>query len=152
MNRLANDASSCLTFNKAHCESNQKLHGTWSSVEVSDYARNTKDTPAFPTPASFACTQPLLSSVHLRHISLRYLCERVKILPNFSRLSCHLQKKKIIAKNNRNDLKENTSDYDFLRAEGRIYNSTIRKPWKDASITCSFPMRRRMQPDISANV
>lgn len=66
LNRLANDASSCLTFNKAHCESNQKLHGTWSSVEVSDYARNTKDTPVFPTPL-FACTQPLLSSVHLRH-------------------------------------------------------------------------------------
>ena len=64
----------------------------------------------------------------------RYLCERVKIFPNFSRPSCHLQKKKIIAKNNRNDLKEDTNDYDFLRAEGRIYNSKIRKPWKDAPI------------------
>ncbi|KAK1119668.1 hypothetical protein K0M31_013087, partial [Melipona bicolor] len=44
---LANDASSCLTFNKAHCESNQKLPETWPSVEVSDYTRHTKDISRF---------------------------------------------------------------------------------------------------------
>ena len=73
---LANDASSCLTFNKAHCESNQKLRETWPSVEVSDYARHTKDISRFLFSAGILSSPSLFSPPPPPTLALIYLFTR----------------------------------------------------------------------------